>query len=138
MSSIDQRAGIRILLADDEPPIRKMLALLLERNGCSVTLAVSGDQAASLAAAAAAPFDVLISDVCMPGLDGRTIAELLIAQGRVRKAIMISGSCEQVSRRVAGSPIQFLAKPFKPTELLATIRRLIEPEPSGMKIACCV
>lgn len=60
--------GLRILVADDDPGIGRTLEEMLEADGCQVEVAADGEQA--LAMLAARPFDVVLSDVVMPKMDG--------------------------------------------------------------------
>ena len=67
--------GASVLIVDDEEVMREILHALLDREGCKVSVAVTGED--GLALARAKPFDVAIVDVMMPGLDGiATLDEL--------------------------------------------------------------
>jgi CheY-like chemotaxis protein len=63
-------AGKRVLIADDEPRIRTIISCVLERRGAFVTVCESGDLAVQAMTDAATRFDLLISDIRMPGMNG--------------------------------------------------------------------
>ena len=72
-------AGERVLVVDDDPPLRRMLARTLAAEGYEVTVAADGG-AALVEAERAAP-DVIVLDVAMPGLDGLAVCRRLREQG---------------------------------------------------------
>ena len=114
-------AGRRVLLVEDEPSVRAVFARGLERLGCLVTIA--GDAMAALAVLRdGEPFDVLVSDVMMPGIDG---VELAFEVARMRPGmgiVLMSGYAELPRHREADARgIRFLAKPFALAELVSAI-----------------
>jgi len=113
--------GRRVLLVEDEPAVRTVFARGLGRQGCAVTTAedamtalaiLQGDQS----------FDVLVSDVMMPGIDG---LELAIEAARMRPGlgiVLMSGYAELPRHRAADElGFRFLAKPFALAELTEAI-----------------
>ena len=113
--------GRRVLLVEDEPSVRAVFARGLERKGCVVTTA--GDAMAALAVLREGePFDVLVSDVMMPGIDG---VELAFEAARMRPdmgIVLMSGYAELPRHRDADARgIRFLAKPFALAELVSAI-----------------
>lgn len=114
-------AGRRVLLVEDEPSVRAVFARGLERKGCVVTAA--GDAMAALALLRdGEAFDVLVSDVMMPGIDG---VELAFEAARMRPdmgIVLMSGYAELPRHRDADARgIRFLAKPFALAELVSAI-----------------
>lgn len=113
-----------ILVVDDDPRILRLVRVNLERAGFNVTTATGG--AAALEELAAAPPDLAVLDVTMPGIDGFTLTQ------RIREisnlpVIMLTAMSEQ-SQKVHGLEIgadDYLTKPFDPDELLARIRALL-------------
>lgn len=100
----------RVLLADDAPEVRALLALVLGRAGADVRLAASGAEALELAQWADAhdtPFDVIVLDPEMPGIDATATTARLRARG-------------------CAAPIVVFAKPPRADELLSTIARCLE------------
>lgn len=118
------RMQIRVLVVDDEPGVRTLVANLLRGQGYSVAEAGGGQEALDLVSRDEARLDLLLSDVSMPDVDGPTLAERLIRMRRVANVLFISGFSDAPVRRFGGEHVAFLAKPFRPAELLAAVRRL--------------
>lgn len=114
-------ASSRILVVDDDPEIRALLAEFLGAHGFAVEGAANG--AEMDAALAARAFDLAVMDVMMPGEDGLSILRRLRATSRL-PVIMLSAIGNDVDRIVGlemGAD-DYLAKPCNPRELLARIR----------------
>ncbi|HWR54746.1 MAG TPA: response regulator [Bryobacteraceae bacterium] len=120
------RVQIRVLVVDDEPGVRTLVANLLRGRGYSVAEACGGEEALDVASRESNKIDLLLSDVSMPGVDGPTLAERLLATKRVAKVLFISGFSDAPVRRFRAEQVAFLAKPFRPEELFAAVRRLTE------------
>ena len=100
-----------ILLVEDEAPIRQMTALVLRRLGYLVQEASSGEEALHWAQANREKIDLLTTDVLMPGISGRELAEMLHSRGANFKVLFLSGhptGYQEVAQPEAG----FLQKPF--------------------------
>lgn len=119
--TIPPAAGLCVLLVEDEAAVRSVFVRALERNGCNVTAAEDGMAALSILGTDR-HFDVLVSDVMMPGIDG---VDLAMEAARVRPGIgivLMSGYAELPRHRLAhGLGVQFLAKPFAMADLLAAL-----------------
>jgi two-component system response regulator MprA len=114
----------RILVVDDDPPLRRMLARTLLAEGYDVTVAADGG-AALVEAERTAP-DVIVLDVAMPGLDGLTVARRLRSKGVPTPILMLTAR-DAVPDRVAGLEAgadDYLVKPFAVQELVARLRAL--------------
>jgi two-component system response regulator MprA len=114
-----------VLVADDDRAIRESLATALELAGYEVATCSDGVQA--LAALHARPFDVVILDVMMPGVDGLGVCSVLRAEGNRVPILMVTARTE-TSDRVAGLDAgadDYVAKPYDLEELLARIRALL-------------
>jgi two-component system, OmpR family, response regulator MprA len=114
----------RVLVVDDDPPLRRMLQRTLLAEGFQVTLAADGG-AALRAAEQAAP-DVIVLDVAMPGLDGLAVCRRLRARGLPTPILMLTAR-DAVPDRVAGLEAgadDYLVKPFAVRELVARLRAL--------------
>jgi two-component system KDP operon response regulator KdpE len=113
--------GPAILVVDDEPQIQRFLRHSLEASGYAVTSAYGG--AAALRAIAAHPPDLVILDLGLPDLDGKTVI------GQVRQAtdlpIVVLSAHDDEAEKIAALDLganDFIAKPFGIGELLARIR----------------
>ncbi|MBD2108620.1 GAF domain-containing protein [Nodosilinea sp. FACHB-13] len=134
-SSAMPLAGFRVLAVDDEADSREMLAFILEQAGARVTAAGSAVEA--LQALNQSPFDVVISDIGMPGMDGYMLLQHMAAQfaepGRVAayslpKAIALTAYAGEINQQKAlavGFQRHF-SKPVEPAELVAAIASLID------------
>lgn len=115
-------AVIRVLVVDDDSLIREMLVRVLSRAGYEVTSAANGKEA--LASFEAQPVDLVITDICMPELDGlETIAELRRKAPDLRIIAISDAAGPGSYLRAAESfgATRTLAKPFDSQQLLDTI-----------------
>jgi len=115
----DERRRGRLLLVDDDPAIVAAVARILSRAGHWVTTANGASEALALASVAETPFDVLVSDISMPGMGGVELAGELIARDQRLHTIFITGDAvRDVSRiKAAGRRAIVLRKPFSMAEL---------------------
>jgi CheY-like chemotaxis protein/two-component sensor histidine kinase len=104
--------GRRVLIVEDEEGARNGLVEALEMLGFDVTAAASGEEAQALAAEPG--FDLLLTDLMLPGMDGSTLASVLCERWPNLKVIMMSGYTEDeaVRRGVDEGRVRFLQKPF--------------------------
>jgi CheY-like chemotaxis protein len=114
--------GKRILLAEDEPAVRKTIALLLGLDGHQVVTAARGDEA--LALFQAGPFDLVITDYAMPGLYGNELARRIKALLPTQPILMVTAYLERLGD--PSNPVDaILHKPFQYAEFRHTLTRLI-------------
>ena len=123
---MDERVQLRerVLVVDDHPALRRMLARSLSAEGFEVTVAPDGG-AALVAAERAAP-DVIVLDVAMPAIDGLSVCRRLRAKGLPTPILMLTAR-DAVADRVAGLEAgadDYLVKPFAIQELIARLRAL--------------
>jgi two-component system response regulator MprA len=114
----------RVLVVDDDPPLRRMLKRTLAAEGFEVTLAADGG-AALVAAERSAP-DLIVLDVAMPALDGLAVCRRLRSKGLATPILMLTAR-DAVVDRVAGLEAgadDYLIKPFAVQELIARLRAL--------------
>jgi two-component system, OmpR family, response regulator MprA len=114
----------RVLVVDDDAPVRRMLARSLSAEGFEVEVAADGG-AALVAAERSAP-DLVILDVAMPGLDGLAVCRRLRAKG-LRGSILMLTARDAIADRVTGLEAgadDYLVKPFAMEELVARMRAL--------------
>jgi two-component system, OmpR family, response regulator MprA len=114
----------RVLVVDDDAPVRRMLERSLRAEGFAVEAAADGG-AALVAAERSAP-DLVVLDVAMPGLDGIAVCRRMRAKG-LRSAILMLTARDAIADRVAGLEAgadDYLVKPFAMEELVARLRAL--------------
>jgi two-component system response regulator MprA len=115
----------RVLVVDDDSPIRRMLERTLTAEGYEVATAADGGGA--LAAVERAVPDLLVLDVAMPGLDGLVVCRRLRRAGLALPILLLTAR-DAVEERVAGLDAgadDYLVKPFASEELLARARALL-------------
>jgi PAS domain S-box-containing protein len=122
-------AGLRVLVADDEPSVRATVKRLLERRGATVVLAADGLEAEDKLRSEV--FGLVISDVVMPGRGGYDVLATARALGLRCPIILMSGYTDRV-RGEGGEeePDQFLEKPFTARVLDEAIDEVMQPPPA--------
>jgi len=117
-----------ILIAEDERPVRRLARLALESHGYKVLEAASGEQARSIVESYSGPIDLLVTDVVMPGLGGRGLAEAALSCRPSLRILFISGYTDDALIRLGAetSTNTFLQKPFSPSDLAQAVRRILE------------
>jgi two-component system cell cycle sensor histidine kinase/response regulator CckA len=123
--SSDRTPSHTFLLVDDDPLLLEVLQEALESTGEVVLAAPSGFDALRLWSAHGGAVDLLITDIKMPGLDGRELARLCRERTPGLKVLFISGS-EPVSIEIDDSTA-FLRKPVFFDQLMEAVRSLVEP-----------
>jgi two-component system, OmpR family, response regulator MprA len=121
----------RVLVVDDDPPLRRMLQRTLEAEGFEVTAAADGG--AALVAAERSPPDLIVLDVAMPGLDGLAVCRRLRDKGLPTPILMLTAR-DSVPDRVSGLEAgadDYLVKPFAVQELIARLRALTRRRGDG-------
>lgn len=116
-----------ILAVDDSASMRQMVAFTLKADGFDVTEAADGDEALNIARDRS--FDLVITDVNMPGMDGITlIKELrLLPAFKFTPLLMLtteSGGNKKAEGKAAGAT-GWIVKPFNPDQLLATVKKVL-------------
>jgi len=112
----------RILLVEDEPPLRLLARRALVAAGHEVQAAEDADAALAVIDAGFLP-DVLVTDVTMPGeMDGLALAEALLARLPGLSVVLVSGyAAATVGEGLAGRGMRFLEKPFRMADLAAAV-----------------
>ena len=113
----------RVVVAEDDPPIRELLVHHLERAGFHCRAAADGPAALRLARSGA---DVLILDVGLPVMDGFDVVRTLRREGRDVPVLMLTARSEEVDR-VVGLEIgadDYVVKPFSPREVVARVKAI--------------
>lgn len=113
-----------ILLVEDEAGIRALVRKILRRERYDVIEAGSGEDALNAAAAHGAPIDLLVTDVMLPGMGGRQLAESMREWMPSMKVLYVSGYSDDEAVRSGSFPpgSKFLQKPFTLSALVGTVR----------------
>lgn len=117
----------RILVVEDESPVREMVARYLEGRGYDVAQASDAEQVLLRMSRDREPFDVVLTDVHLPGLSGLELLRLLLTHSPLRPVIMITGDAdEKLARKALGyGAAGYLLKPFQLFELEATVQQAV-------------
>jgi two-component system cell cycle sensor histidine kinase/response regulator CckA len=111
--SSDWSAGGKLLLVEDEDMVRIVAERALVRAGYDVTACASGEEGLAAIAAPGAAFDIVVSDVVMPGMDGPAMVRAIRARLPQMPVLFMSGYAEEQLRRDINIPdMHFIAKPF--------------------------
>ncbi len=125
------RGSETVLVAEDEDGVRELLRKVLAEFGYTVLTARHGRDALMVAGDRSEDIDLLLTDVVMPEMSGRELAETLRYRQPDLKVLYISGYTddEVVQRGVSGPEIAFMRKPFASEELVRRVRALLDAAP---------
>ncbi|HEY4100449.1 MAG TPA: response regulator [Gemmatimonadales bacterium] len=117
-----------ILLVEDEEAVRSVVRQALDRHGYKVLVAPDGAAAIGILTASDQPVHLLITDVVMPGLSGRQLAEQFATMRPAARILFMSGyTTDAVVRHGVLDPgIAYLQKPFSPAALLRKVRQVLD------------
>lgn len=124
-----------VLLVEDEDQLRVVSRSILERNGYRVLDACNGEQAIAVYQRSAKDIVLLITDVVMPRMSGKQLADQLIAVHPDLKVLYMSGYTENsiVHHGVLDDGIEFLPKPLTPNALLRKVREVLDDPARGRR-----
>lgn len=127
----------RVLIADDEPDMRALLDELCRARGFSATLAVDGRRAIEAITAATEPFDVVVTDVQMPGADGFSVLAAARSAMPEARVLLITGYGTEADRLRAlrSGASEYLLKPASIVTIGAALDRLAGAPASAGGIA---
>jgi two-component system cell cycle sensor histidine kinase/response regulator CckA len=125
---LNVRGSETILLVEDSEPLRLLAQLFLKENGYQVLTAVDGAEAQQLAAQNPGPIHLLLTDVVMPGINGRVLAERLAPRHPAMKVLYMSGYTDSfiAGHGVLEEGVHLLHKPFTEEVLMRKIRELLD------------
>ncbi len=119
---------MRILIAEDEPDLRSVIAKTLEKNHYSVDACPDGQEALDFLEMA--EYDAVVLDIMMPKTDGLTVLKTMRRQGKHTPVILLTAR-DSIQDRVTGLDAgadDYLVKPFAMDELLARLRVMLRRE----------
>jgi two-component system, cell cycle sensor histidine kinase and response regulator CckA len=107
------KRGETVLVVEDEKPVRELTVRILQQLGYSVLSAASGREALAICSSFAGRIALLLTDVVMPEMSGRQVADAVLRARPELKVLYVSGYTEHaVIHHGVASGVQFLAKPF--------------------------
>lgn len=116
---------IRILAVDDEPDLRSLLRILLQSKGFQIDEAASGEEAVSMVLGHA-PYDLVIMDIMMPGIDGVEACRRIREHSSVPMLFLTArGRMEDKQQAYVSGGDDYLVKPFASGELLLKVESLL-------------
>lgn len=118
----------RLLVVDDDPILRETLCSLLEQEGFQVTPAASGEEAEVKLLRQKPPFDLLITDLVMPGKGGMDVLRAALHANPSCTALVLTGfgSVREATEAMDLGAFDFVTKPLQIDAFRNTLRRLVE------------
>jgi two-component system, cell cycle sensor histidine kinase and response regulator CckA len=119
--------GERVLLVEDEAPVRNLVVRVLTRGGYKVIPAASAEEALDLYHAPEGGADLLLTDVIMPGMSGKELSERIAIGNRV-PTLYMSGYTDSIIAKhgVLEEGAAFIQKPFNADDLLEKVREVLQ------------
>jgi len=122
----ERRGHETLLVVEDEPVVRNLVASALRQDGFELLLAASAEEALSIVENRDRAVDLVLTDATMPGKSGVELAALMTARSPGLPVIIMSGYTDETLALGAGSAIELLQKPFTPRELRRRIREALD------------
>jgi DNA-binding NtrC family response regulator len=117
---LEEGRQISVLVAEDHPPLRELIAAVLNNAGYHVMTAASGDEALRIVNESVV--DLLLTDIRMPGLSALSLIHQFQAQSKNSGVVIMSGDGGTLKPQ---DRVQFLQKPFTSKSLLAAITQTL-------------
>jgi PAS domain S-box-containing protein len=124
------RGSATILIVDDDEELRRFMSRILERNGYRIAEADSAEHALRVVDEFDGTFDLLVSDVVMGEMSGRDLASELQSRVAGLLVLLVSGTANRkILEDLKSGTSDFLAKPFKPSDLVDRVHDLLAHRP---------
>jgi signal transduction histidine kinase/CheY-like chemotaxis protein len=122
------RGSETILLVEDDVAVRPLVTRVLEAYGYSVVPAASGREATEIARHQGGSIDLLLTDIVMPGMNGRELADTLCAEYPALKVVFTSGYPADATVRAGlrETNVAFIEKPYLPADLARFLRTVLD------------
>jgi DNA-binding NtrC family response regulator len=122
----------RILVIDDEEEVCDLIRTALERQGMSVTACTSPSRA--LERVACEPYDVVLTDLAMPEIDGIEVCERIASMNAALPVIVVTGHGRKETAAMGAGAFDFVAKPVDPELLVLVVGRAAEQHSLHMHV----
>lgn len=138
-ADLDLSGTERILVAEDDDAIREIIKSLLHSAGYSFTVCANGLEAVEHFKAAPDGYDLLITDVIMPEMNGKELYDFLFAMRPGIKVLFLSGYTGDMleSKMGIGGSVAVMHKPMSPSQLLQAIRAVLDDTPFSPETVPC-
>jgi two-component system cell cycle sensor histidine kinase/response regulator CckA len=119
----DRQGPPTILLVDDEDPLREVAKKILKSRGYTVLEAKDGNACLKIAQEYPGPIHLLVTDMFMPGMNGREVADRLVTLRERTRVLYMSGHTNEAILRHCGlyPGVVFVHKPFSPETLIRRV-----------------
>lgn len=127
--------GLRVLMAEDDPAVSRVLSTALKRRGCEIVTAEDGAAAWETLVLAERPFDVVLTDLTMPRLSGMQLAEKIFDSGRKVPVVLMTayGSTLDAGQVKEAGFAAVLSKPLVHDQVLLTLAEVVGRLPSASR-----
>lgn len=126
-----------VLLAEDEDSVRKLVKMMLINHGLKVLEAECGESALKLSEEHQGHIDLLVTDIVMPKITGKELADIICKVRKEMRVIFMSGYPRDThfEKSICHEKLFFLQKPFSMPILIQTVEQVLEMTPAELRFA---